>query len=235
MGSMVTQRPSSVPAVKRGRGRPPRTPQETQAVRDQIKQAAIQVYAAHGYHAVTVELILQACGLSRPTFYRYFDNTAAVLDLVLKEANDLLIHDVTTAIRSQSDAMAKVQAGLLAWRGWGEKIGPLLQAIYADMHAPQTLAFAHRQRVLAALTREINASNQALGRPPIHPVRLETFVMGMEFLGYRFHFGPEGPTDAMWEETRQAMLRLALGLLGSRMEWGMATSLADFLHIKLDD
>lgn len=222
------------PAPKRGRGRPPRSAAETEAIRLQIQQAAARVYAEHGYHGVSVELILQACGLSRPTFYRYFPNADAVIERVLKEANDTLIQAVVMAIRQASSPMDKVDAGLLAWRDWGARLGPLLKAIFAEMHDPHSPAATDRQRVLQALGTELNATVVSLGRPPFDPLQIETFVIGVEYLGYRYHFGPEGPSEAAWQRTRSTMLRLALGLLGSSVEWAHAPQLAMLLNLSLD-
>lgn len=219
---------------KRGRGRPPHNERETQAIRNGIKQAAASVFAEHGYHGVSVELITQACDISRPTFYRYFKNTEEVLDQILQEANDRLIDVVVSAIREANGPLQKVEAGLLAWRAWGEQTGPLLRAIFAEMHDAKSPASAHRQRVLEAIGIELNQMAISLGRQPFDALQVESFVIGVEYLGYRYHFGPEVASEALWRRTRQAMLRLAVGLLGGPFEWGNARQLAEVLDVKLD-
>lgn len=227
--------PPADPSIgKRGKGRPPHNTTETELIRRQIQQAAAQVFAAHGSHGMSVALITQACEISRPTFYRYFKNTDEVLELVLREANDRLIDLVVTAIRQSDDPMQKVEAGLLAWRGWGEEMGPLLRAIFSEMHDVKSPAFSHRQRVLEAIGLELNQMVVGLGRKPFDPLQVETFVIGVEYLGYRFHLGPEAPSEALWQRTRQAVLRLAMGLLGGPLEWGHASQLAQVLGVQLD-
>ena len=227
-------KPSATSAlVRRGRGRPPLTRDEAQAVRDRIQAAAAQVFAQHGYHGVSVELILQACGVSRPTFYRYFRNTDEVINLVLQDVNDSLIREVTLAVRTADGPLQKVESGLLAWRHWGERQGPLLKAVFAEMHDTHSPAAAHRQRVLEALARELNEAVTSLGREPFDPLQVETFVIGVEYLGYRFHFGPDGPTEASWQRTRDAMVRLALGMLGGALEWAHAPQLAGVLGLRV--
>jgi len=219
---------------KRARGRPPHNELATQAIRGHIKQATARVFAEHGYHGVSVELITQACEISRPTFYRYFKNTEEVLELILKEANDRLIDTVVFAIRQADGPLQKVEAGLVAWRAWVEQTGPLLRAIFAEMHDTKSPASAHRERVLKAIGLELNHMAVNLGRKPFDPLQVESFVIGVEYLGYRFQFGPQAPSEALWHRTRQAMLRLALGPLGGPMEWGHATQLADVLSINLE-
>ena len=218
---------------KRGKGRPPRNAAETERIRGHIKEAAARVFADHGSHGVSVELITQACDISRPTFYRYFKNTDEVLELILREANDRLTDMVVSAIRQADGPLQKLEAGLLAWRAWGEQAGPLLRAIYAEMHDARSPASAHRQRVLEAIGIELNQMAISLGRAPFDPLQVESFVSGVEYLGYRFHFGPEAPSDALWQRTRQAMIRLAMGLLGGPLEWAHAIQLAEILEVKL--
>lgn len=219
---------------KRGKGRPPRNAEETQAVRREILQAAAQVFAEHGSHGVSVELITQACGISRPKFYRHFKNVDEVLEQILQEANDKLIDLLVTAIRMVGDPIQKVEAGLQAWRAWGEQTGPVVRAIFVEMQDARSPAYAHRQRVLQVIAQELDQMATTLGRKRFDPLQIESFVIGVEYLGYRFHFGPEAATEAVWQRTRQAMLRLAIGLLGGPLEWAHAPQLADALGIQLD-
>ena len=231
---MLSNAPSDdVAPGKRGKGRPPRTASETDAVRRQILQAAALVFAAHGSHGISVELIAQACDMSRPRFYRHFKNADEVLEQVLKEANDSLIGLLLTAIRAATDPMQKVEAGLLAWRAWGEQAGPVVRAIFAEMHDIHSPAYVHRQRVLKTIASEMDQMAKGLGRAPFDDLQIESFVIGVEYLGYRFHFGPEAPSEALWQRTRQAMLRLAIGLLGGPLEWANAPQLAGALGIEL--
>ena len=219
---------------KRGKGRPPLNADETAAVRRAILQATALVFAAHGSHGVSVELITQACGISRPKFYRHFKNADEALDQLLKEANDQLIELLVTAIRSAGDPIQKVEAGLQAWRTWGEQAGPVVRAIFVEMQDARSPAFAHRQRVLKVIVDELEQMAALMGRKRFDPLQVESFVIGVEYLGYRFHFGPEAPTEALWLRTRHAMLRLAIGLLGGPLEWAHAPQLADALGIQLD-
>lgn len=219
---------------KRGKGRPPRNAAETEAVRRQILQAAAAVFAEHGSHGISVELITQACEISRPKFYRHFKSADDALDQVLREANDRLIDLLVSAIRNAVGPMQKVEAGLLAWRTWGEQTGPVVRAIFAEMQDVHSPAYAHRQRVLKTMALEMEQLAISLGREPFDALQVETFVIAVEYLGYRFHFGPEAPTEALWLRTRQSMLRLAIGLLGGPLEWAHAPQLADALGIRLD-
>jgi len=229
-----TPAPEPSGARARGRvGRPPKTYVETEELRVRIKSAAAKVFAERGYHGLAVEAIVQEAGLSRPTFYRYFANVDEVLHQVFTEVHARLVHDVRAALASAPDPMGKVEAGLLAWRGWCEWVGPMLGAIYAEMHNASSPAYHHRNSVIALIADEVDAAYAQLGRGKTSRLLVETFVVGVEHLGYRYHLGAHHSDADAWAETRKAMLRLAIGMLGARAEWQAATLLADQLGIDL--
>lgn len=226
--------PDNAASARRGRGRPPRSPAETEAVRAQIRRAAAQVMAEHGCHGVSVELVLKTAGVSRATFYRHFANADEVISVILRDANDRLVQQVVSAVHAAEGPQQKVEAGLMAWRRWCEDAGPLLRALYADMHDTRSLAHEHRLRAIEVMKTEFNRAITSLGRPPLDPLQVETFIVGIEYLGFRYLFGEDAPCEASWARTREAMLRLALGMLGGEREWGNARQLASLLGIRLD-
>jgi AcrR family transcriptional regulator len=56
-----------------GPGRPPST------TRHQLQEIAIEMFSAHGYDEVTIEALAAAAGISRRTFFRYFNSKADAL------------------------------------------------------------------------------------------------------------------------------------------------------------
>jgi mycofactocin system transcriptional regulator len=56
-----------------GPGRPPST------TRRQLQEVAVEMFAAHGYDEVTIEALATAAGISRRTFFRYFNSKADAL------------------------------------------------------------------------------------------------------------------------------------------------------------
>ena len=227
--------PSSPKPPTAGRtGRPPKTYAETEAMRTRIKTAAVEVFGQRGFTDATVEAILAASGLSRPTFYRYFANVDEVVDLVLSEVNDRLLRDVALAILQENDPIAKADAGVMAWLKWCEWVGAMLPAIRAQMHTPNTSAHAHRERVIATFCETIEGVCQALNRHVPARVLIETVIIGMEHLGYSYHCGTTPRSEESLARTREGMLRLVLGMLGGSAEWSMVPALASRLGITLE-
>lgn len=235
MPRSVRLTPNDPPGARaRGKvGRPPKTYVETEELRVRIKSATAKVFAERGYHGLAVEAIVQEASLSRPTFYRYYANVDEVLNQVFSELHARLVQDVGAAIMSVDDPIGKVEAGVLAWRGWCEWVGPMLPSIYAEMHNVNSPAYHHRKSTIELIGSAVDVAYAQLGRAPISRVLVETFVVGVEHLGYRYHLGSHDDKVAAWRDTRTAMLRLAIGLLGARAEWQSAIQLADRLGIDL--
>ena len=70
-------------------GRVRRGQETREARRSQIKQRALEVFAARGYHDTSVSELVAAAGVARGTFYLYFDSKDAIF---LELLDDLILH-----------------------------------------------------------------------------------------------------------------------------------------------
>lgn len=217
---------------KRGRGRPPMTDSDAGKARDRILQATRQVFARAGYHELSVEQVIAEAGVSRPTFYRYFHSVDEAVELLVSQVNQDLIQRIMAALNSESEPAAKVEAAVLAWRGWGEDMGEFLRPFFGELHDPRSPVGRQRQLTIGLVSAQIAEAVVLLGRVRPSPLRVAVFIDGMEFLGYHYHLNT--PRDeASWNEARQAMFRLAIGMLGDASDWGNALDLARDFHVNL--
>lgn len=217
---------------KRGRGRPPMTDSDAGKARDRILQATRQVFARAGYHDISVEQVIAEAGVSRPTFYRYFHSVDEAVELLVSQVNQDLIQRIMAALSSEAEPAAKVEAAVLAWRGWGEDMGEFLRPFFGELHDPRSPVGRQRQLTIGLVSAQIAEAVVLLGRVRPSPLRVAVFIDGMEFLGYHYHLNT--PRDeASWNEARQAMFRLAIGLLGDASDWGNALDLARDFHVNL--
>lgn len=209
---------ASADPTRRTRGRPPKSGAEQQEVRLRLLAATRATFARTGYHGLSVELVLAEAGLSRPTFYKYFRSLEEPVDLVLAEVNQQLVDSLIRVTLEATGVFNKLEAALLAWRDWGLALGPLLQPLFAELHDPHSPASRHRQQTLAVLAENLGTLIEMMGRARPSRLQLDALINSVEYLGYRYHL--ETPGDAAsWQETREAMLRIALGLLGSADDW----------------
>ena len=85
--------------------------------RDQILATAAEMFAAHGYHGVSVGELCAACGVSGPALYRHFASKSAVLAEMLVAISERLLVEGrrrVAAARERDDRTAALTAAV----GW---------------------------------------------------------------------------------------------------------------------
>lgn len=168
----------------RGRGRPASVDISGVQFREVILEAAAGVYAAHGFHGTSVQSILIAAGVSRPTFYRYFSDRYEVLDIVIGRVNEKLRVLIETAVTETDDVELILQSVVEAYFTWGDAIGPMAGPIYKEMHDTASPASAHRSRMLHELlqlfTRRANDGLNVINEPLL----FEASIHVVEHLGH---------------------------------------------------
>lgn len=218
------------------RGRPPQDEAAQQAVRRRLLDATRRAFTRVGYHALSVELILAEAGLSRPTFYKHFRNSDEPIRLVIREVNDDLINRLAGAVADTAPADGNVYAlvdGLIGvWCQWGTDLGPMLRPLFNELHDAHSPAAPERLRTHEILGEQLLALTAALGRPPASRLAIDALLQGVEYLGYRWHLDTAGDA-ASWEETRDAMLRLTLALLGGPEDWTQFPAIAARLGLQI--
>jgi AcrR family transcriptional regulator len=82
--------------------------------RDQIVDTAAELFAARGFHGVSVGEIGRACGFSGPALYKHFDSKDAVLAAMLVGISERLLDEGRARVAKSRDAREAVEA-LVAW------------------------------------------------------------------------------------------------------------------------
>lgn len=194
--------------VARTRGRPAADSQSSESIREEILEAAAEVYAQRGYHGASVERILKAAAVSRPTFYRYFGGRYDVLDVVIERVNDALRDGVIAAITSTNDVPRILERVVAAYFAWGKQIGSMAGPIYQEMHDRASPASAHRDRMLRDLLAIITSrANEGLDVTR-DPLLFDAAIHVVEHIGHATFWPETLPTRILRE--RQATILTAL-------------------------
>src|SRR5437870_10344951 len=80
--------------------------------RERILNAAMEVFAARGYHGTVVDTITAASGTSKGAFYHYFSSKQAIFLTLMYELDSDVEHGVELVIASEQCELAKVEAAL---------------------------------------------------------------------------------------------------------------------------
>jgi AcrR family transcriptional regulator len=82
--------------------------------RDQILDTAAELFAARGFHGVSVTEIGRACGISGPALYKHFDSKDDVLAAMLVGISELLLSEGRDRVAKAPDALTAVDS-LVSW------------------------------------------------------------------------------------------------------------------------
>ena len=82
--------------------------------REQILAAAAELFAARGFHGVSVSELGAACGISGPALYKHFPSKQAMLAEMLVSISEQLLAVGTERVAAAADPAAAVRA-LVDW------------------------------------------------------------------------------------------------------------------------
>jgi AcrR family transcriptional regulator len=82
--------------------------------REQILDTAAELFAAKGFHGVSVGEIGRACGISGPALYKHFDSKDDVLAAMLVGISEQLLEEGRARVARASDAEEALQS-LVEW------------------------------------------------------------------------------------------------------------------------
>ncbi len=198
---------------KRKPGRPSAQAASGPQMRALIIAGAQRVYGEQGYHGTSVERILQSAGVSRPTFYRYFSDRDAVLDVIIGSLNDELKHLVETAVLSATTFNGLLEGVVDAYFDWGQRNGSLTGPVYRELHDEASPASVHRQRILDELMAIFTRPTIVGWQVTSEPLLIDAAIHLVEHLGH-VTFWPT-PLAAKERLRRRAVILQALrGVLG---------------------
>ena len=155
--------------ASRGRGRPGASETGGDALREHIIVASTPVYAEFGHGQITVDKLMRAAEVSRPTFYRYFSDKYAVIDEIVQRANIDLCQRAIHALAqlpAATDAESMMAAGIDVYIDWCRDTGPVVGRIYSEIHDAQSPASVYRARTLQAFVQLFETNAKRLGRDP---------------------------------------------------------------------
>ena len=82
--------------------------------RDQILDTAAELFAAKGFHGVSVGEIGRACGISGPALYKHFDSKDDVLAAMLVGISERLLDEGRARVGRAGDAHEALES-LVSW------------------------------------------------------------------------------------------------------------------------
>ena len=201
-----------MPQPPRSRGRPVKSDADQAAIRNRILAATAAVYGETGYHGLSVKLILEKAGLSRPTFYRHYSNVEDPLRQVILDAHSGLVDRLVNRIPPDAGIDDKMQRAVELYLEWAKSLGPLLRPFYVELHDPHSPVSELRPQVLARIGELYIKTLESSGVKVQNKLLVELMLTGIEFLGYRYYL-ERGKGRITLPMIKEAMLRLMASTL----------------------
>ncbi len=209
---MTTASNRPIPQPPRSRGRPVKSDADQAAIRNRILAATAAVYGETGYHGLSVKLILEKAGLSRPTFYRHYSNVEDPLRQVILDAHSGLVDRLVNRIPPDAGIDDKMQRAVELYLEWAKSLGPLLRPFYVELHDPHSPVSELRPQVLARIGELYIKTLESSGVKVQNKLLVELMLTGIEFLGYRYYL-ERGKGRITLPMIKEAMLRLMASTL----------------------
>lgn len=189
MATRTTRRPRRAHAPEH------RTPRK-----EEILDAAAELFAEHGFHAVSLADIAHAVGLSKPTLYHYFERKETILGTIVVTTIQKLNAHVEAAIADVSEPEAKLVAFLEAQADFFEQHQTWFQVLlmrFGNLTEPKLRDVAIEWRIkyeslIKGIVREGVAAGVFRTRTPNSVVRAVLASLYWLARWYR----PDGPKHA---------------------------------------
>ena len=182
----------------------------TTETRARILGGGQQALGVLGLQATTVEDILQAAGVSRRTFYQYFQSKEGLLKALYVDAMDRLIIAVRGAVSEVEDGAGKIQASIQAYLDFQLAGGALLIQMQADAIRHDSLVAEKREQTLDALVQIVGANVKVVLQQDLDPLIYRALLIGIE--GLVIHCQADGSFD---EEDSARIGAIAIPMLFS--------------------
>lgn len=174
----------------------------------QILTGASQAFAAKGFAECSVEDILEAAGVSRRTFYRFFRNKEEVFEALFDLSAKVLLNTVHDAVAAEATPEAKLAAAIGAVLAVQADAGPLSRVLLLEPHHAGTRLAARRQEIIDSFM----ALFQREAQRDVDPLVVRGLVAAMEQITLSLQADARGKPDV--ERGKRAMLRIAGATLG---------------------
>jgi len=175
----------------------------------------MRAFGEHGYKDTRVEDILQAAGVSRPTFYKFFANRDEVFDAIAEAQAFTVVQSMKGAIAVASDPLERLDRALDAYLRWRAATGPIGTVLNAEAMRPGSHAGQQRRAVLDAVTSWFSAEAGEVLGDEVDPLLYVGLVAALERIGADLdHRARVGEKEIA--RCKDVMLQIVLGTLA----WG---------------
>jgi len=127
--------------------------------RRQLVESAWALWSTQGLARTSVNAVIAHAGLSKGTFYHWFDSASALLDAVVDLMVERSLARVHASAPARGTALEQLRSYLAASRSWRLANAPGYREVMAALYAPDNRELRQRvqQRTASVAIRELTA------------------------------------------------------------------------------
>jgi len=115
--------------------------------KNDILDAAQDLFVRQGYEETPVSAILDAAGVAKGTFYHYFTSKEDLLDTIVERVSDRIMEATRQAMSAeQGDALRRLNAFFEASAQWKTANRELIQGLIKPVCASANIVLRHKMR-----------------------------------------------------------------------------------------
>lgn len=180
-----------------------------------ILGGAARVFALNGARTVSVEDILKASGVSRRTYYRFYQSKEDVMVALYRFGTEMLVMRCRQGMEQETEPLKQIMQGIEAHLQTAREQGRLVFVLGGEAHRQESPLHARRMEVHDELVTLFAAGAERDGKRA-DPLLYRAVVLALEGVTrYVLEEGDEGRnvSDVAIDRARQVMARIATAAL----------------------
>ncbi len=206
------------------RGRPKKTSNQVQGIKNTILQAVRVVFGQSGSQGLTVAKVIAQANISRPTFYKYFSNLEEPLNTIVEQVNLELVTCFELNAKDSSELIPLIMLVIDTYLSWGIKEIDIMRSIRQELLSPGSIVATHRETTIESLHQIVTKTLKKHNKTIPDKIIFETLIMAGENIGYHMLISPDKNNLMKY---RSDLIKLAIALFGDKKDWELALTQAD--------
>ncbi len=188
---------------------------DTYSLRSRIVGKAAGVFGKRGAADTTVEDILQAAGVSRRTFYRFFDSKEDVLDALHEIGCNMLIGAARQIAALPGDPAERLSRALEAYIEYHATVGDeVMYVVQGESMRPGSKLGPRRRAFLDTVAGLLAAETEKATGSCVDPLLLRSLLVAIESVSLMLRAESDGDAYDR-DRARRVMLRIVMATIAA--------------------